>query len=309
MTKFSLILLLCFFGISVQAADGNGLSVAPQKKPAQLVKVGADTFVDFQDGRVAGFFQAIGKPTRTSVGLNQTENTCDYQQIMSTCRMEIDFAALQTSVRWVKHPNPEKIGQIVNWLNRSQNNEAKKEPISQEFSFYFWYNTALDSTYQSKFAADRLICDNLDWARDISMTNARIKIESWSTEAMRSTAETKVNENQSISNVYNVVLNKLDANTLQFESFGPAKSQGIIPPHIAEQVTSIAFRKQNGESCQVSFTSSLEKIVKVIGDPNFKQIDTTTLSALRDTSQIKIGNFTYLIRSVLDPNNTNVEFE
>lgn len=301
--KNLIVLLMMLGAVQGFAADGGSVPIAPAEKPKpQLVKVGDNYFLDIKDGRVAAITQTIGKTVRTFVGLRQIENTCDYDQILSNCRLQVDLATRTFKVEWVKHPDAGKIGQVVTtYYPNSDGTRVGESKLIDESGFVTWYETLTDTTYSGKFKPDQLICDNFAWAKDIPVLNARMKIDAWATEAMFETNETRMNENQSVSAAYDVILKKTNATTFDFEKVGPSLGFGNLPPYFATQVASLTFSDKNKKQCQVSFEASIEDVIKELSKPDFKVLDPSTRSGLRTGTPIKGSIIMFYLRSTLGP--------
>ncbi|MNK98791.1 hypothetical protein D3C87_1191640 [compost metagenome] len=291
------------------AADGGSMPVNPPAKPTPLlVKVGDDYFIDFKDGRVAAITQTIGKAVRTFVGLRQIENTCDYNQVLSNCRLQVDLATRTLKVEWAKHPDPSKIGQVVtNYYQNSDGTRVGETKLIDENGFVTWYETLTDKTYAGKFQPDQLICDNFAWAKDIPVLNARMKIDAWATEAMFETNETKMNENQSVSAAYDVILKKTNATTFDFEKIGPSQGFGTLPPYFATQVASLTFIDKNKKQCQVSFEASIENVIKELSKSEFKALDPSTRTGLRTGTPLTNSILIFYLRNISGTNPSEFE--
>jgi hypothetical protein len=310
--KNLIVLLLMLGAVQGFAADGGSMPVQsqpPSPRP-KLVKVGDDYFLDMQDGRVAGFFQMIGKVVRTGIGLRQIENTCDFAQELSECGLELDVALRGFSLRWVKHADATKLNSVV--ILHTVDNEKMPVaiPLEETQNAIYWYTTLKDKTYASAFnKADRLICNNFAWAKNIPVTNARLKIHTWSSEVMFPSSETGTNENQTASTSFDVVLKTIDTKTLEFESFGQEKSFiAGIPPYLSGQVANLTFADKNKQICQVSFESSQEDNGKLQNDPDFLKLDPKTMRPLRKATAITNSMFYNSILGALGPY-SKAEFE
>jgi hypothetical protein len=307
--KNLLVLFMMLGAVHSFAADGGSMPVNPPPKPKpQLVKVGDDYFLDLKDGRVAAITQTIGKVVRTYVGLRQIENTCDYEQILANCRLQIDLATRTFKIEWAQHPDASKIGTVVtSYYKNADGTRVGENKLMDENSFVTWYETLTDTTYAEKFKPDQLICDNFDWAKDIPVLNARMKIDAWATESMFETNETKMNENQSVAVAYDVILKKTNATTFDFEKIGPSKMFGNLPPYFATQVASLTFVDKNKKQCQVSFEASIEDILKNLRAEEFKNLDPSTRKGLRSGAPLQNTGITFSLRNILG--NYTPEFE
>ena len=272
------------------AADGGSLPV--QQKPQEpekpsLVKNGGDYFIDFKDGRVAGFFQQIGKPSRTYLKLRQIENTCDFGQVLAQCRFHMDITSRDLALRWVKHPEAAKIGEVVIALTDFSDG-PKEEPIEQKADLFTWYTSRRENIYQTRMRRDRIVCDRLDWAKDLKQVDGKYIVHSWSSEAMTETTETGISENQTNSTVFDVRLNKLDETSFEVTGFGregSAFSTGT--PFLSNQVSTLNFLDKNNNSCMVSFESSVEELLKVFRSEKFAVTDPATRQSIKNTATIQ----------------------
>lgn len=283
------------------AADGGSVPVAQTPKLApKLVKINGDYFIDMQDGRVAGFFQMIGKVVRTSLGMRQIENTCDFGQALTECELELDIAAKGFSLRWVKHPDANKLNAVVQTYTITPNGPDNKQALEDSGQFMLWYLTFRDPAYAKSFKPDRFKCKNFSWAQDIPVKNGRLTLESWSGEAMFETPDTKMNENQSVSTAFDVTLKSIDKSTLEIESVGSAKNfVNSFPPYFATQVANITFIDKKNRQCQVSFESSLDAILQMARDPVLQQLDPATQRPMKDASAIQQTSFIFYIQNLL----------
>jgi len=91
----------------------------------QMVYVGGAPYVDFGDGRKAVVSHGLGKINHGAMGLRQIENTCDPGQVLSNCRIQLDFASHIVSLRWADHTDKSKIGAIVKIESSAQAYEVK----------------------------------------------------------------------------------------------------------------------------------------------------------------------------------------
>jgi hypothetical protein len=295
--KYFLLGLLLIATPYSYAADGGSVSVETPaaSHKAVLIKSGKETYLDFQDGRVAGFFQEIGKVIRLKLPLRQIENTCDFQQILSNCYLELDLAPRHVSVEWVRHSEPSKIGQIIT-RKKTQNDVVSQDEVVDNTNAFAWFTVQKEPKYAALFKTDRLVCDSFAWAKNIPLISSRMNIESWTTELMLENRETKANENQSDGGVFNMVLKKIDDHTFELEKFGRTKSiVPALPPHISPQVTSLNFIDKNKQQCQVSFETSFEELTKTISSPEFNKTDRATRSAVQDPRALMSSDLYYAV--------------
>jgi hypothetical protein len=295
------------FGLTAKAVDGGAVPVPqvpganqPAAKPKpKLMQKDSQYFVDFQDGRIARFTQAIGHVQGVDLGMNQIENTCDTAQILSSCTLKMDMAAMALYLMWVKHPNPAKIGQI---LKIKPNGATEPRVLADEGRIMMWFDTISKKGWASFFKPDQIVCDNLNWIQSIPQQNDSLKIQSWSGEIMNGNIETGVDENQAFSNAFDVVLKKVNDKTLQFVSVGPTKAiPGFGAPYISSQVSALTFLDKDQKQCQLAFQFNIQKFLKAFGDAEFKKIDPATERPLTNPSSLSLSQITYEVRNLMTP--------
>jgi hypothetical protein len=303
------------FSIPALAADGGAVAVPPSpmpgaaKKPVPKVfQQDSQIFVDFQDGRIARFQQAIGHVKRAGVGMIQTENTCDQNQVLASCNLNLDIASMGIYLRWVKNPDASKLGKTV--VVKKGNNKEDK-PLSNEDRTLFWFDTWTMTEWKSFFKPDQIVCDNLKWIKDMPATNDSVTVQSWIGEFMFQNLETGMNENQGISNAFNVVLKKVNDKTLEIAQTGPYQRLSVFPPYLALQTATLVFEDKFQKQCQLSFQVDIQKIGGDFQTPEFKKIDLTTERPLTtpsplDGSELK-SDLINVIQNIRNGSNVEVE--
>lgn len=272
--KNTVLFIMLMLPVHLYANDMKSIPIMPGVEPLAKMSVrSGQLFLNFYDGREASLFQEIGVIKRVKLGMRQIENTCDHDQALSNCYLEADLGSKKISLQWTKNPDSQKLGKSV--VLKSSYSSMPNEVLEEERNI-FWYDQFSDPSYRSLLKPDRFVCDNMEWAKNIAENDSRIRIESWGGEFMLQTPETKVNENQTISGVFNVVLKKIGQNALEFEKFGAAKGGIGLPPYISTQVANLTFKDKSGQQCQVAFEASIEQVVQEIGQEDFRKIDPST---------------------------------
>ncbi len=300
--KIILSLIILTWSWAGWAADGGSMPVNQQtpKKAPQIISKPEGYFLDFGDGRVAGMFQEIGKVERTFIGLRQIENTCDYEQVLTTCKYELDIAVQDLSVRWVYHPDQNKIGSIV---TTSQNigNSPKDTPIEQKRGILTWYDAKRENFYSNRLKKDRLVCAKMDWAKNLTLINGHYIINSWANESMLGNSITGMNENQSVGVVFDVQLKKVNEKTFEVAAVGREGGVFDTPnPFLASQVATLNFLDKDNRSCMVSFEASVDAAISVFRKEGFDVVDPQTRGPLRRGSSIKNSLLGFYITQLLN---------
>lgn len=268
--KHLLFFVVLITGFRVWAADGGAVTVTsnsaqPTAPPPVLKRAGDRYVLDLQDGRVATLFQATGPVGHLGVPLKQIENTCDYSQVPSSCKLQLEYADYAVYFKWSKHPDPQKIGHIVKYKSLNVD-PPQTGDLEDNRQILLWYTSLRQPEWKGLLKPDRLVCDNLNWTKLIPKNGQRLTVQSWTSEANNQNKETNANENQTFLGVFNTEMIQIDDKTLQFDKFGADSSPtATIPPYFGLQTSNANFQAADGRVCQVSF-----------------QVDTQGLGALND---------------------------
>lgn len=231
----------------------------------------------FKDGREATFVQQTAKPTETRMEMKQIENTCQEKAIMASCRLTLNISPLEYSIRWSKHPDRTKIGQIV-VVKRFYGDqpEASETQVLSSDEFLFWYNSQLLRNTPIIFPNDRIVCSSLDWTSDMRTENGLKIVDSWAGEIMQENRETGVNENRTANAMFGAKFKVLNKNTIILVGFDSSTERASIPPYISLQVMNFSYINTEGKTCQAAFAIDGSELIKVIGAEDFKKTDVTT---------------------------------
>lgn len=303
--KYWILIPVLFFGFRAAfAADGGAVPVTPnnpqQQKPAPKLIHEKDRYsIDFGDGRVATLFQAVGAVKQVQVLYKQTENTCDFNQTLSLCKLNVDASPYAVYMKWTKHPDPKKLHQILKYTQTSDSN-ATPEDLNDKSSM-FWYVSLHQPEWAGLFKPDQMVCDNLNWAAQIPHQGNRLKIQSWTSEFMLQNQETAVNENQTVGGVFDVEMLQKDNKTLQFDKFG-ADSNAIsnLPPYLGLQTSTVNFQNTDHKVCQVSFQVDLQSAQADLGSPDAQKIIPASEKPLMVGRALKNTNLFFRLQQMLD---------
>ncbi|MGZ3774553.1 MAG: hypothetical protein ACXVCY_12275 [Pseudobdellovibrionaceae bacterium] len=262
--KLAIYLLIGLISSGASAADTQRIDVPVP--PARFYKDAHGYHVAANDGREMTIYEYIREPKQIQIKLRQIENTCIPDQELADCIFNLDLAPFHYFFVWTKHTDPSKVGTFVNF-------ETAK--VSSILSYYEIFK---NEDFNSMFKPDRLSCSNYNWTEGLPKTKTNsIIIDSWSNEAMFPNAETKVNENQTQNAAFDIELQPNKDN--QFEVVNVKAEYQPNPfvffaPYLSTQVSNLNFKSTSGQTCQVSFESSLgESARSTIGSPYFSEID------------------------------------
>lgn len=298
--KIKHMLFAAAMAVSAQAwaGDGGALGVssnsdasAPTPPAIEFRQEGDHYVLDLKDGREATLFQAAGAPQALNIGLQQTENTCDYQQVPSSCTLQMQFAAYSLYFKWSKHPDPKKIGKIVIAHSGDNFSPEVNGKLEDDQQTLMWYTALKQPEWKGYFKSDRLVCNNLDWTKLIPKNNSRLVIQSWTSEINTQNKENNtVNENETFEGVFNAELVQIDGKTLQFDKFGADSSVApTFAPYIGLQTSTANFLSTDGRVCQVSFQvddQNLTAAASNIGKVNYATEKPLTVNTIYNTSQV-----------------------
>lgn len=301
-----LFLFLLVFGASL-SAFAEDQAPQPAKALATWVKRGEQMILVFEDGREATLTQTTRKPTRLSISLRQIENTCAPAAPLTQCQMKFDVSPLFVEVLWSKHPDQQKIGQVVQFkfTNPGMGDELQRLE-EKDFNLLFWTDTKKFPQYQNLFTTkDEVVCDSFDWLKLAQKRGNNYLISSWAAEQMLMNDEIKIDENMSSSAHYDVELALANEKSAIIENAGIIYNPqtDAVPGYISSQVVNLTFMNQKNEFCQVSFESTLGPLVATLQSPEFMQVNAATRRTdirLKRSTTERLLNKTNLLTS---PNN------
>lgn len=257
--KFIIGILAMTFSILAQAQSDQ--APQPAQKPSAFAKLvmreGAAYYV-FADGREAAIFIATTPILSGQVGLKQIENTCLPQQKLAHCQLRFEMIPHEITMRWTKHPQKDKIGQILKILGEEQ--KQNRSPL-----FRYGQSPELQSVFQK----DVITCDKFDWLDEIPATNGVTELENWTTEYMLPNSETGANENQGLSSQLGMKFQKIAVASAQVASYGRHLGPHLtIPAYVLGQVANVGYLSKSGEACQLAFALDYSELLKAGQESN-----------------------------------------
>ncbi|MGZ3768805.1 MAG: hypothetical protein ACXVCP_04870 [Bdellovibrio sp.] len=269
--KFIIISCLILFGASFGFA-GDGQSVPIPSQEVRFFKDATGYHIATSDGLLEMTIYEYFRPAKyIKINLKQIENTCNPHQDLSTCEFNVGIAPFHYLMIWTKHVDPNKIGTLVEDGKLSQN--------------FFYYNTLEVPALKELFTPDHLACNSYAWMAGMKKNSmGSFVVDSWSSELMFQNLESGVNENQTFSNGFEVLLKPLQRD-FEVESVRSDYSPlgALIPPYLSSQVSNINFLNNNNEACQVSFESSVSNDRSASDGSYFTEID---MKNIRPTTEL-----------------------
>lgn len=284
----NIILSLLLSIISNYSYAGDSQTVPVPGNPYRFYKDAGGYHLDFNNGRAVTLYQYSRNPLELTLGLKQTENTCDLNQMMAQCKLKLDFAPIHYMLVWTSHPDKSKIGTLAD------------RKISSQTSYY---STRLEPIYKNLFRADRLNCTNYDWTQELNKNaDGSFIVDSWSSESMTANEETKINENQSTSTGFDILLKQIENNELQVAGIKADSANPLFgfAPYISAQTTALHFKSTKSQQiCQITFESNLGNAASVIASPYFTEVNLQEITPVMELTGSMYLQTKFLIQNFI----------
>jgi hypothetical protein len=205
----------------------------------------------FDQNREAQIFKSHADPTSLKINFEVSENLCVQSYKKPKCYYQVGVSQDHLSLLWTKHTDPSKIGKIVKIV--------KSKKFDLEFVPSTFANKFMQSSTDSRFQPDEIVCDDYGWLGVDLNTSKKIRISSWHSEKMSTNSQTGLKENRTSLSAENVEFvfenNKLVLNNIGKITF--ANLFGILA--LLPGGTSTTFRIDQGPGsyCQISLSQNL----------------------------------------------------
>ncbi|MCB0422162.1 MAG: hypothetical protein KDD61_14280 [Bdellovibrionales bacterium] len=232
-------------------------------KPTLNKEAGKPLTATFPDGRIATLFSSQKEPVNIITQMDSTEVSCSKTQTTSIqYHFEIFNQAL--SWRWSSHPDPKKIGEILESKN-SFSSDASWEKM--ETSPVTW--SRIDSKSSPK-AAENLRPDQLELDDEL-LKSLKVSpwspwtIGEWAAEAMLPNPETGIEENRVFAGALDLNLTPLQKNIFEISSVG-SYFFTITTDSIIGEVIHWTIATSSARHCHLVFKPNIGQLRKQFDD-------------------------------------------
>ena len=189
--------------------------------------------------------------------------------------MKIDVINAVSTVRWIKHPQPECMDQVVSLLG--QNGTCKMLAVLSIPVF----RAAGDPQLLQDLDPELLECDHWDWLTGAQHQGDDYLIQSWTSESMNKNQESGINENMTTKGMFNAVLTRNADSNFFLKDYGIWTSPGGIAPFISQSVTQVAYLNDQGSVCQIGFNMNVASAAQVLRQEEFNRVAPKTRKQIR----------------------------
>ena len=144
-----------------------------------------------ESGREATAYRQVEQKKSFATGLKMSKNTCT-KTVTPRCYFKGDYQIYKDFYIWTKHPNPEKIGKILektdaNYLRDLSEANADPANVPKYFIDTNIFTPSSQMEQQNITASvdgdptlkDRIVCDNFDWLPAFSKIGDENIIPGW----------------------------------------------------------------------------------------------------------------------------------
>lgn len=276
--------LLSTVQVYSQSVDSTQTQIDKKMVKAITNEKGDAVFV-FQDGREAQLFYGPNSSMIGQIKLQQVENTCGYEMKPANCVVEGYFLNMKFQLEWTKHSDPQKIGQVVERVSLNSEDSEPEKIESDRFLTDITYQKMFNNKPQD-FPKYKLKCDQTEWIKNINESHKKVMFSSITAESMIENFETRVNENQTIAEIYNAQFNLISDNTYELSNYKHSSSMfSSQDPFISDQVVHFVYEK-NKQVCHVAFAANITDILTKLDEMRGSQNEIKNKKLLR-----QVGNF------------------
>jgi hypothetical protein len=282
--KTGFLLILIFLTQNLFAGD---LKIQQEVLPDGSVKY------IFDENREAMVYSSFSDPLQFNLPIQITENLCEKKTTLQKCSLNVSFSQDHIVLRWTKHPDANRVGEIVKSVFKPSEGDEITNTIEGVFGSSFYTQYLNSDNQDARQFKDNLTCDNFDWLSD-NFNENKLLVQSMNSESMNKNVHTDINENITNLSINDVTLLK-NENTLQFQNVGKILSTNFLfLLYPAGDISTWHKLNKNGESCQISFSHSIRSAAVGIDldqnykkNPNFKPIQKNSIQYIFFQRQTK----------------------
>lgn len=222
------------------------------------------------ENRSAVLYESFTEPFKLKAKFDVIENLCVNEYTKPNCYYNVDISKDNMVLRWIKHSDPTKIGQVVKKKSVGNSDKEFSDILNPVFYGYIDKFMGRDD---KRFNADLISCDQFDWLGD-TKTSTNWQLGTWSSETMSQNSETNINENMT-STTYENLAWLFDQDGLHLKNLSKITSISIFnkpfPTIPAGQISTLRVLNKSNEYCQISLSHSLGSAVAGIDlDSHYK---------------------------------------
>lgn len=257
-----------------------------------------DVTIVFRDGREAQVFYGLTGALDGQIPLMQLENSCGYELKPANCKVLARYENYRVQLQWTKNPNAKKLGQVVEKYYPDQPNDVSK---IQEDIF------TSPITYQKTFLEPRkgqfryeLSCDQTQWIENARTSDKLSLFSSVSNEIMFTNDETDVDENQSLSEIFNAQFKLNERNNYELMTYAYSHSSfGSADPFLSNQVIHFVYEKDK-KSCHVSFAANAGELIAQVRKLTESSAPNQNKKLLKKMGELRSSEIYSLISEILN---------
>lgn len=238
--------------------------------PALVVTEENLTIFKVDENREAALYESFSKPINLNVKLELAENLCQPEYVKPICNYNMDIAFDHIAMRWIKHPDATKIGQIVKGKNTA--GSVFFEIELQES--YGQVDQFIGRKNDNRFKNDEILCDQYDWLDSEIKNNAlsKVRLASWNAESMSLNQETGINENRTGATFENSDW-LFENGRLKLKNISRIVSENsFLKVLVLGQSSTVQYVNKQNQNCQFSLSHSIQSAIAGINvDQNYKK--------------------------------------
>jgi hypothetical protein len=278
-----LILFYAALGFS-QGVDSTQTNLDKKLVKAIVNEKGEVVFV-FHDGREAQVFYGLSGSLNGQIQLQQLENSCEYDLKPANCVVDGFFQNYKIQLQWTKHSNPKKVGQVVEILS-GNNSASEPERVEQNV---LMTDLTFHKTFQDKpknFPPYKISCDQTQWMEKAQISEKNVLFSSISSEFMFGNRETDVDENQTLSEIYNAQFDLISTNTYELKKHQYSSALiSQVDPFIGNQVVHFVY-PEKAKICHVAFSANSSELAN-----RFNEMADSSTEIIDKKILKKMGNY------------------
>lgn len=245
-------LSVVFFTVCVHADPVPAPTPPPPTVHVQVVRTpGKQIEFTTSDGRVAGLYFSRRAPISVPISFSFGESSCPNVPADANpkCEFEVPFRAQILQIKWLKNPDPARVGQVVN-LGFPLTDSEIESPIQQ-----------LDGT-DPELAPLAIRCDDFTWLTGTKDAPATFEMAEWAGERMSMNPETGASENMTVVSQYTPIFAAKSPRELIMTKAGFYDSMfgndGRLWFFLADVIQMISAPTPGAPSCQTSIKPDMQ---------------------------------------------------
>lgn len=249
------------FLISVTAI-AQAQTPTPTPKPVDHNVSGEVRKWTFSDGREMTLVSRDVGPVLMPIPFGVSSSTCSMAiKPKTVCKLGLPLKITQLQVRWTKHSDAAKIGQVVKYYTSA---EAQFEDLASTYQQLHFpeANKSMPPT--------QMYCDDFTWLSGTKEAPAKIVMDSLNSEFMIENPETGQSENRTLSTIYSPLFEKKNAQVIEMKATGEwVLTTEELPEFalVSADVHHVVLDKDlNGNACQISLKPDLSSVMKKYDD-------------------------------------------